>query len=146
MFLLNFLLNAAWPALLNFLLNATWSLNSTFLLSPTGLGLPETAGLAGVVAMRAFLAAVMLLINDFFSILIIFISSEEFFSLDILTAGACLRPACLPLTNARAMPNASAPKTRHSRRRFPIISARYKNPYPHSGTASRRASRRRVNN
>src|SRR5260370_14491996 len=97
---------------MDFFLHATvlsFLLNDT-LLSPAR-GLLETAGLVGVVAMRAFLVAVMLLISDFFSILMILISSAEFFSLDILTAGVFLRPACLPLTNARAMPNRTAPIT-----------------------------------
>jgi hypothetical protein len=46
-----------------------------------------------LLAMMAFLVAVMLLIRDFFSMLIDLISSAEFFSLHALTAGIFPRPA-----------------------------------------------------
>jgi hypothetical protein len=59
--------------------------------------------------MMAFLAAVMLLIRDFFSMLIDLISSAEFFSLHALTAGIFPRPPCLPSLDARAVPNLPRP-------------------------------------
>jgi hypothetical protein len=56
---------------------------------------PPTSGLGVVlVTMRARLVAAMLLISDFFSMLIISISStESFFDLEALTGGKLFHPA-----------------------------------------------------
>jgi hypothetical protein len=72
----------------------------------------ETTGLAVVVllAMRAFLVAVMLLISDFFSMLIWFsISVAEFFDLDALTAGSLVCPAlsAIPICKSHAKPHSA---------------------------------------
>jgi hypothetical protein len=69
---------------------------------PLEVTLLPTLGLAGEEAMMAFLVAVMLLIKDRFSKLIVIPPKKFLVDFD---CGAFIVPACLFFTNARDVPN-----------------------------------------